>query len=179
MAELARSTIWRGRLIFVALSFVLLFFRLLPLQTVPRNIAGPDIIMAFVFYLCLRQPMSVPSILIAIVILIEDLFLQRPPGLYAALIIMAGAWLKLSASHNPDRSYFRDWWMAGLAILGVMIGGRVILAMALVPLPSLTLHLSQSIATIAIFPIVGVLAYYVLRMRPETLREAGQNRGRL
>lgn len=168
MAEPRASGVWKLRLTFVGVVMALLFVRLLPLQTIPSTISGPDIIMAVIFYLSLQRPDAVPSVLIGAIILIEDMFLQRPPGLMAALIILASAWLKLTAAQTQDRNWLKDWWMSALAMIATIVVMRIVLTLALVPRPPALLHYTQLISTILVFPIVAFVAYYVLQIRPET-----------
>lgn len=177
MAEWQTSGVWKLRMLFVSLAMAFLFIRLLPLQTLPSAFGGPDIMLALIFYLSLQRPESVPSLLIGAAILLEDLFLQRPPGLMAALVILGSAWLKLAASHAQDRNWIKDWWMSALAMIGITVVLRVILTIALVPRPPALLHYSQLVATIIVFPIVAFFAYYVLHIRPETAQVRDKSRG--
>ncbi len=177
MAEPRASGVWKLRATFVGLTMVLLFVRLLPLQTTPTTISGPDIIMALIFYLSLQRPDAVPSVLIGAVILIEDMFLQRPPGLMAALIILASAWLKLTGIQTQDRNWIKDWWMATVAMVATTVVMRIVLTLALVPRPPVLLHYTQLLSTILVFPIVAFVAYYVLQIRPETALDRDKHRG--
>lgn len=177
MADLRPSGVWKLRLLFISLALILLFIRLLPLQTLPSKLSGPDILMALIFYLSLQRPAAVPSVLIGAIILLEDLFLQRPPGLMAALVIAGSAWLKLAASQTQDRNWIKDWWMSALAMIAITVMLRVILTVALVPRPPALLHYSQLVATIIVFPIVAFFAYYVLKIRPDTALDRDKFRG--
>ena len=62
-------------------------FLLLPLQTTPRSLAGPDLLLAFAVAWCLRRPEFVPPLALALAFLLADLLLQRPPGLWALLAL--------------------------------------------------------------------------------------------
>ena len=79
------SRTWPMRAAFVALSLALIFVHLLPLETVPRKWAPPDILLAFAFAWVLRRPDYVPALLVAGVFLMADLLLQRPPPRRALL----------------------------------------------------------------------------------------------
>ena len=70
MAELSTSRLWLMRLGFVALALVIMFFHLLPLDTVPRRWAPPDLLVAFVFAWALRRPDYVPILSLAIILLL-------------------------------------------------------------------------------------------------------------
>jgi rod shape-determining protein MreD len=165
MDNSASSRIWWFRILFFILAMAVIFFRLLPLETLPKTWAGPDILCALIFAWSLRRPQAVPSILIAIIVLSEDMLLQREPGLQAALIVIAAAWLKLSRSYTPDMSALREWMSATIAIVVIMLSTRFILIVFFVPLPSLSLHLSQMIMTILVYPIVALLTHFVIGLR--------------
>ena len=47
-----------------------------------RFLIGPDLLIAFAFAWSLRRPEYVPSLLLALLFLLADLLLQRPPGLW-------------------------------------------------------------------------------------------------
>ncbi|MEY2991533.1 MAG: hypothetical protein RI946_927 [Pseudomonadota bacterium] len=180
MDNMASSRVWWFRVLFVIVAMGLMFFRLLPLDTRPQNWAGPDILMAFIFAWSVRRPAAIPSILIALVIFSEDLVLQREPGLQAALVIIAAAWLKLSLSYNSDASALREWMLVAAAVVGVTVATRFILIVFFVPLPGLGLHLSQMVATILIYPVVAAVTHFVFGLRPVTAQsgEFGTLRGR-
>jgi rod shape-determining protein MreD len=114
------------------------------------------------------------------VVLTEGMMLHRGPGLQAALVVTAAAWLKLTWSYNPDMSPLREWMIVALAIVGVMLATRFFLIVFFVPLPSLGLHLSQMFMTILIYPVVAVFSHFMLGLRSfgSTDPDYAQTRGR-
>jgi rod shape-determining protein MreD len=174
------SRIWWFRVLFVVLAISLIFLRLLPLETLPKTWAGPDLLLALIFAWSMRRPQAIPSLLIAMVVLTEDMMLHRGPGLQAALVVTAAAWLKLTWSYNPDMSPLREWMIVALAIVGVMLATRFFLIVFFVPLPSLGLHLSQMFMTILIYPVVAVFSHFMLGLRSfgSTDPDYAQTRGR-
>ena len=80
MTDLSRSRLWLMRMGFVALGLVILFFHLLPLETTPRGWAGPDLLLGFACEGGLRRPEYVPALFLALVFLLADLLLKRPPA---------------------------------------------------------------------------------------------------
>ena len=93
MSDSAYNT-WMYRIAFVLIGLALIVLRLLPLQTIPQTWAGPDVMLCLVFAWSVRRPDYIPTFLIALMILLEDFLLQRPPGLHAALVVCASLWLK-------------------------------------------------------------------------------------
>jgi rod shape-determining protein MreD len=75
-------------LIFVFISLLFMFFRMLPLDLTVRNWTAPDFLICFMLAWSVRKPEAVPSILIAAIFLIQDFLFQRPPGLYSALALL-------------------------------------------------------------------------------------------
>lgn len=181
MDKTPTSQIWWFRMTFVILALGLIFFRLLPLETTPKSWAGPEVLMAVIFAWSMRDPRTVPSLLIACAVFAEDLLLHREPGLQAALVVAAAAWLKLSVIYNPDQSALREWVLAAVAIIGVTLATRLVLTVFLTPLPQLTLHLSQMAMTIVIYPAVALMTHYIIGLRPIGIGDAdtGNTRGRL
>ena len=79
MADTSPARTWIMRLVFPALALVMIFFHLLPLDTLPRRIAPPDLLLAMAIAWCFRRPDFLPAWLLAATFLLEDLALQRPP----------------------------------------------------------------------------------------------------
>lgn len=157
---------WMYRLGFLLIGIALIILRLLPLQTMPRTWAGPDVMMCLVFAWSVRRPDYVPTLFIAAMILLEDFMLQRPPGLHAALIVGACFWLKTKAYTSDERTMTGEILQITSAVLGVLLATRLILSIALLPLPSLSLHLAQSFSTIIFYPVMALISAYVLNVQP-------------
>ena len=85
------------RAAFVGIALVTLLYHLLPLDLSPRRWAGPDLIMAIAFAWVLRRPEYVPALSIGIVFFVADLLYLNPPGLLAALVVIACESLKSRA----------------------------------------------------------------------------------
>ena len=98
MAETPAAQIWSYRGLLAMLAFGLMLFELLPFMTADDSWLMPNITLALLCAWAVRRPEFTPPLLIAGVILLEDLLLQRPPGLLAALSLLALEWLKQQAS---------------------------------------------------------------------------------
>ena len=71
--------------IFIFISLLFVFFRMLPLDLMARNWTTPDFLICFMLAWSMRKPEAIPAILIAAIFLLPDCLFQRTPGLYAAL----------------------------------------------------------------------------------------------
>jgi len=171
MDEITLTRLWLMRAGFAALILGILFFQLLPLETTPRRFAGPDLIMGFAFAWALRRPEYAPLGLTAILLLIADLMLGRPPGLYAALTLLAFNNLRARATPLRGMAFTVEWFTVGLMITAVMLGHRLVLALLMVDLPSLGLQLIQLLATLLAYPFVAAITRYVFGLRAPGLGE--------
>lgn len=177
MAERPASERWGMRAAYVGLAALMLFAHLLPLQTAPSFWAGPDLLMALTFSWALRRPDLVPFVLVALVMLMADLLLQRPPGLYAVLVVLAAEWIKRQVRRLRENTFFAEWLTVSLAMAGVALAYRLVLALMVVPAGPLALALLQLVMTVLCYPVVtaaGRLLFGVRHRRPGEYRPNGR-----
>ncbi len=159
------SAIWWKRGLFVLLALTVLFANLLPLSTMPVSWTGPDVLIALTFAWALRRPEFVPVLLIAVIMLLADLLLQRPPGLMAFLIVLGAEQLKTRAVGLRDASFAGEWAAASLVVIGVFLLNRVTLAVLMVDQAPLGLTLIQMIATVLVYPVVVLVSHLFFGVR--------------
>lgn len=162
------SRTWPMRAAYVGLAMVLIFFHLLPLETVPRQWAPPDILLAFTFAWILRRPDYVPTLLIAGVFLLADLLLQRPPGLYAALVVLGSDFLRSRASGLSEAGFLGEWTTVAIVLSAVMVIQRLILGAVVLHDVPLTLTGSRLVLTIAIYPLAVMITQSGFGVRKPT-----------
>lgn len=196
MDELSPARLLLMRSLFVALSLLILFFHLLPIDTQPvslfspelspplatidpaearlralldqgsnRFLIGPDLLIAFAFAWSLRRPEYVPSLLLALVFLLADLLLQRPPGLWAMLALLASENLKGRSRSLRDATFGAEWIAVSILLAGILILNRFVLSLMLVPPPQLRLSLLELGGTILIYPVVVFITRSVMGVR--------------
>ncbi|MBD0864141.1 MAG: rod shape-determining protein MreD [Rhodobacteraceae bacterium] len=165
MAKLTSARLWMMRCVYLGFAACIIFFHLLPLDTVARRWAPPDLLMAMTFAWALRQPDFVPAFLIAVVMLLADLLFQRPPGLVAALVVAGVEYLKNRLSGLSNASFVGEWTAVAIVITGIVAANRLILAIFSVNQAPLVLALFQVILTIAVYPIMAGFTHYILGVR--------------
>lgn len=161
MAERSRLHVWVMRAVFALLCLAVIFWRLLPLDTLPHGWAGPDFITALSFAWVLRRPDYAPIALIAVIVLLADLMFQRPPGLWAALVVLGCGTLTVRAPGLRDLSFGAEWLTVAMVIAAITGAYRLILALLIVPQAPLGLSLMQMAMTVLCYPLV-VLASALL-----------------
>jgi len=124
-----------------------------------------------------RRPEFVPPVILALLFLLTDFLLQRPPGLWALLALLACENFKMRGRSLRDATFPAEWLAAALLMVAVMLSYRIVLALALVPLPSWRLTLTELIFTILIYPVVVAFTHLLMGVRksaPGDLDARGQ-----
>mgnify|MGYP003118050247 CR=1 FL=1 len=168
MAEHAATSparVWSMRAIYLGIALGILLLELLPLQTQPRNFAGPDMILLLTFTFALRRPEYVPPAVVGLALLLADLLLQRPPGLMAGLAVVATQMLRNRSEGLRTLPFSVEWLTAALAIAAVMLGYRVVLALFVIPQAPMLLVLTQLLSTALAYPlmVLGCVALFGIR----------------
>lgn len=159
------SRIWMMRAGFALLAFVIVFFHLIPLDTVPRRWAPPDLIIAFAFAWVMRRPDYLPPLLLAAVMLMADLMFQRPPGLLAVLVVLGAEYLRTRTIGLSEASFVGEWLAVAFVLVGITVIYRVVLSVVAIQQASLGLSLIQMVLTIAIYPLVVLISQTLLKVR--------------
>lgn len=165
MDERGQAYLWAMRALFLALCAGVMFLRLMPLDTLPRGWAGPDLIVALVLAWSLRRPEYVPPLLIAAVMLLTDLLFQRPPGLWAALVVIGSQALKARAQDLRDLTFMMEWASVATTLVVMTLGFRIVLGITLVDQAPLGLSLMEMVATLLAYPVVVFASHFVLGVR--------------
>ena len=165
MGEVVTRRRWAYWALFIAIVIVVVFARLIPLQTTPSSWAAPDLLICLCFSWVLRRPDYMPVLLVAIVMLGTDFLFMRPPGLMAALTVLGAEFLRSRSHVLRELSFSLEWGMVAGVITGIMVANRVALIFVMAPRPSLSLSLSQLLLTLAVYPIVVAFSRYGLGIR--------------
>lgn len=166
-------------LIFIFISLLLIFFRMLPLDLIVRSWTAPNFLICFMLAWSMRKPEAIPSFLIAAIFLLQDFLFQRPPGLYAALALLVCEWSKRQALLAEEFPFLIEWLTATIALVALFVGYRLILSLSLSALAPFRLSLFELIITIVSFPIIVGICRYALRLKSPQLLTLGKiNRGR-
>ncbi len=165
MAERLRSRPWFMRLVFLMLCISLMFLHLLPLETLPRGWAGPDLMLAFVFAWVLRRPEYIPALNIALIFLLADLLLQRPPGLWAALVLMTSEILRRRAPALRDLPFSVEWINIATSMVAITVCYHLILIILLIETDPLNLSLMQLLMTILTYPLFVLISQTLFGVR--------------
>lgn len=165
MAELSASRLLLKRGLFIWVSVLIIFFHLLPLNTVPRSWAGPDLIVALAFVWAVRRPDYLPALSVALVMLLSDLLFQRPPGLLALLVVLGAEHLKSRAGGLRDASFLVEWSAVAVVLIAITLINRLVLAILVVQQAPPGLSLLQMLMTLLFYPLVVAFSQFILGVR--------------
>ena len=80
-----------------------------------------------------RRPDTLPALVALGVFLLADFLFQRPPGLYAALVLLMTEWLRRRSPRLRHGAFAGEWLAAGIGMAFVGLASRAVLALLLVP----------------------------------------------
>lgn len=160
MADAPSTKIWIGRLVFFGLCCLIIFFQLLPLNTRPQSLPWPDFLLALTLVWVARRPDYAPFYLIGLIFLLADLFFQRPPGLWAALVLILTEFLRNRAGRIRNMPLMLEWGTVAFGILAITLAHRAIVMVTLLPNLPLGMTLIQMVLTIFAYPFVALIAHF-------------------
>jgi rod shape-determining protein MreD len=177
MAERADTRIWMNRGLFILLAFVIVVGHLVPFDMQPSNWAAPDLLLAITLTWVVRKPDYIPVFVIAMLFLMTDLLFQRPPGLWAALVVILTETIRRQNRDFRNMTVLIEWSTITIGIVAITMMNRLILAIVMVPQAPLGLTLIQMITTVLSYPLVVLVAHFVFgisRSAPGQVGSRGQ-----
>jgi len=157
--------IWGYRAAFILIALAIITYRLLPIGPAGGALVTPDLLLALTIAWLLRQPSFVPIGSVVIVFLLADFLLQRPPGLWTALVLMMTEFLRFRRTALTEINFLIEWsWVAG-AVFVITVVERFALWVLLAPQTSLGLSLVHALVTVAVYPIIVLISHYVFGLR--------------
>ncbi len=163
--------LWLYRLGFVCFGMLSVFMSLLPTEIDFNGWGRPDLVVVLALVWAVRRPYYAPVFMVGLIVFFQDLMLQRPPGLHAALIMIPLMRLQKRAYRPSDTTFMEEWANAAIALIAIAIATRLILNIAFLDLPRFSVHLSSVIFSIAAYPIVAVISQRILGITPLSLSE--------
>ena len=165
------SPLWMHRLLFLLAALVLMFLRLLPLPASAGRLPGPDLLLCLICAWTVRRPEYLPVLMIAGVVLLEDMVLMRPPGLWTGLVILAAEFIRSRVALTRELSFGVEWLLVAGLMLGLFLGYRLAFAITFLPQPGFGFALVQTLWSIFAYPFVVALSRYGLDLHKPAMGE--------
>ena len=158
MGDSPVARIWIGRAVYLAVAMAIIFLQLLPLDTAPPEWAPPDVLLAVTLAWVARRPEFLPFFVVFLVFLLTDLLFQRPPGLWAGLVLILTETVRSRSRGLRNVPLALEWGTVAVGIVAITLANRLVLAIVMTPQAPLTPTLVQMVLTIAIYPVVVLVA---------------------
>lgn len=165
MVDATRTSVWVYRGAFLCIACVILYAKLLPLGSVAGDWPGPDILLCLIFAWIVRRPDYLPVLLVAMVLLLDDLLLMRPPGLWTALVVLAAEFIRSRVALTRELSFWTEWALVAGLMVGLLLAYRMIFAIAFLPQPAFGFALMQTLWSILCYPMVVAGSRFALDLR--------------
>jgi rod shape-determining protein MreD len=172
MIQLPSRSFLTGTMVFLLSAAVLLFLRLLPLKSGIMGWPGPDMILALTLAWVLRRPDQLSAPVIVLAILVEDVLLMRPLGLWTVFVLMGTEAARVREHRWRDQPFMVEWLRVTILIGLMMLGYRLVQILFMLSVPALGQVILQYLATVLVYPFVIFAARWLIG-----LRRAGHGEG--
>lgn len=128
-------------------------------QDDPVRWIAPNLLILLALAWVTRRPSFVPVIAIGAIFLLADFLFQKPPGLWAGLVVILSEIMRGRARIMRTLPFWIEWATVGAGIAVITAIERFTLSMVLVPQAALGLTLVQTMLTIVAYPLVVFVSY--------------------
>lgn len=165
MADPIAFRLWTGRGIYLAVAALVIFVRLLPLDSTPGELPAPDLLLSVTAAWVLRRPAHVPVGMIALVFLTCDMLFLRPPGLWTLLVVLATEFLRSREGLARELTFPLEWALVAGVLVVATLAESLILAIFFVPSVSIGVALLHTLVTLLTYPLAVVALRFGLGLR--------------
>ena len=152
--------------VYFCIGLSIIFFQILPLQTTPQTWSGPNVLLVFFAAIVTKRPEFASSFLIALIFLIEDFFLMRPPGLMSSLTVLGFYFLKRKIQNQEENSLLFNWGNVATCLTLILLLFYFISVMLFIASAGFRLTLMEIIVTLTLYPIFSVLIGSFYKLNP-------------
>ncbi|PRY95701.1 rod shape-determining protein MreD [Hasllibacter halocynthiae] len=180
---------WTGRIAFACVAVLILTLAALPLGTNPSavpseaspitlvravagRLPGPDLLLLVALAWVVRRPAQAPAPLAAIAFLLRDLLNGGPPGLGAALDLLATERMRGKRFDAGVPGFLSEWGRVALLLVLLALAEQVILSLLLVQAPPLGPALARALGGAVLYPVVVAVLRVLLGLRSPRPEEA-------
>lgn len=161
MGDAGVLRLWRFRALYLGAVLAIVLFLLLPIRIEAGRLPGPDLVLVLTLAWALRRSDHLPLVGLALVLLAVDLLLMRPPGLMAALTVLAVEAIRAREYQWRGLPLAVEWLIGSAIIAAVLIANALVLAVFLVAQPTLGQTLIRLILTTAAYPVAALAVRYI------------------
>ena len=167
---MADARTWIGRGLLLLAGGAVLVLSLMPVGTLPGRLPAPDILLLTAMAWVVRRPEQAPAPLLGALFLLRDVLTGAPPGLGAALALIATENLRGRRFEPGLAGLLSEWSRVAALIALVALAEQVVLSMLLLPVSETGSVLGRAILSALAYPatVIALRALVGLRApRPE------------
>lgn len=167
--------VWSWRLLFVGLAGAITFFALLPFGPADAQVPGPELTLCLAAAWVLRRPDYVPPAIVVPVVLMQDMLLMRPIGLWTLIVLLATEWLRRRVDQMEALPFWTEAGTACLVILAAFVAEYATLALLFAERPPLLGQTIHALATMVFYVPAALFSMLlgVRRLKPGELDSLG------
>ena len=169
MGGLTDKQRWVFRGVFLLIAMITILLPLLPLGLTADAMTMPDLFFALIFAWVVRSPETAPFVLVFVMALIADALLNRPIGLWTFLTLGIVEYLRGEVRTMREHMLAVETIIFGFAMGFASLVNVLILNLALVDTPALSLVFAHVLTTIAAYPFVVAILHFVVGVRAPRL----------
>ena len=171
MIDPVAARVWMFRGAFAGIAALILFVRILPISNSAGAWPWPDVMLCLMLAWVTRRPDYLPVLLVAAVVLIEDLILMRPPGLWCAIVLLATEFLRARSALTRELGFLAEWFLIGVVMLAMLLALRVVEGLAFLDQPAFGYALAQTAMSVLFYPAVAGVLHLTLGLRKPSTGE--------
>lgn len=151
--------------LFIVLGFVSIGLAILPMGLTADSTPFPDLMFCVIAAWVIRRPETAPLLAIAAIGLVGDVMMMRPLGLWTLLLVLGSEGLRISERAFRDIPFVLEWiYVSGFLIIMIILQ-NVILLVSFADVYDFGMLAWHVMRTIAIYPIVAAVLYWIFRIR--------------
>ena len=159
MASVRLWHIVRLRLIYCCVAFIIIAVQLVPTRGYTAFGTAPDLLLCMTIAWTIRRPEVMSPIWVAIVLVLADFLLQRPPGLWALIVLGVNVVLARQVADLHKPLFMSEWLLATGAIIAVVVVYQIALLVTFLPTRAFLPYMLQTLLTILVYPLVTMVSH--------------------
>lgn len=175
----SNSSLWFGSALFASLGLFATLAAMLPLGLSADAWVMPDLFFCIAFYWVVRRADTAPIALICCVTLFADVMLMRPLGLWSFVMILSMELVRYQRLPIREQMFIVEWILFAFLFAAALLLNALMLTLSFSTSPSFDLTISYFVSTVAAYPLVVGVLYYVFRIRVEKAPTGSNRLGRV
>jgi rod shape-determining protein MreD len=169
------GAVWAYRALFGGLLCLIGFIALLPFGPGEGGVPGPELTLCLACAWVLRRPDYVPVWLLVPVLLLEDMLLFRPLGLWTLIVLLVTEHLRRRVDHAEALPFWSEVGLVTACIAAAFGAQHLALVLLLAEPPPVAGQALHALATMVFYPAAAVFSSLigVRRLQPGELDSLG------